>query len=59
MNWALNLDKIERKPVTLPRVFAINAGRGYTTVEYVHEEDDRGAHMRAKVKRRAIRRSGR
>lgn len=59
MNWSLNLDKLERKPVTLPRVLSIDAGRGYTTVEYVHEDDGRGDHMRARVKRRDVRRAGR
>lgn len=47
----------ENPPVTLPRVFGVEAGRGYVTVEYQHEEDGRGAHMKVRVKRRKVRRS--
>lgn len=47
----------ERKPVTLSRVFGVEQGRGYVTVEYQHEADDRGAHMKTRIKRRSVRRS--
>lgn len=46
----------ERKVVTLPRVFGIEQGFGYVTVEVKHDDDGRGAHMKARVKRRKVRR---
>lgn len=49
----------ENPPVTLPRVFGVEVGRGYVTVEYQHEEDGRGMHMRRLVKRRKVRRASR
>ena len=47
----------ENPPVTLPRVFGVEAGRGYVTVEYQHEQDDRGAHMRHLIKKRPVRKA--
>lgn len=46
-----------RKPVTLPRVFGIEEGRGYTTIELQHAEDRRGEHIRDRVKKRGVRRA--
>lgn len=47
----------ENKPVTLPRVFGVEQGRGYVTVEYRHQDDGRGMHMRRLIKRRPKRRA--
>lgn len=47
----------ENPPVTLPRVWNIEQGRGYVTVEIEHEQDARGDHMRRKIKRRPVRRA--
>lgn len=46
----------ENPPVTLPRVWGIEQGRGYVTVEVEIEADNRGDHMRRKIKRRPVRR---
>lgn len=46
----------ERKPVTLPRVPGVEQGRGFVTIMVKSEQDDRGQHMRLKIKRRRVRR---
>lgn len=48
--------QFERKIVTLARVWGIERGTGYVTVEVKHDDDGRGAHMKARVKRRKVRR---
>jgi hypothetical protein len=45
----------EHPPVTLARVWEIEAGRGYVTVPFVHETDGRGQHMIQHIRRSAIR----
>lgn len=54
MNW--DMRAIPPKTVTLPRVAGGEEGRGYTTIVFEHEADDRGEHMRLKIKRRKVRR---
>ena len=46
----------ERKIVTLARAPGAEQGRGYVTVELPREDDARGMHMKARVKRRKVRR---
>ena len=48
----------DRKPVTLARVWGVNEGQGYTTVDFIHEEDRRGDYMRKRIKRRRLKRAG-
>ena len=45
-----------RQTVTLPRVAGGEQGRGYTTIVFAQKRDDRGEHMRLKIKRRRVRR---
>lgn len=47
----------EHPPVTLPRVCGIEKGRGFVTVEVKREDDKRGMHMKARVKKRKVRRA--
>ena len=49
--------QFERKTVTLARVFGVEQGRGYVTVELPRDDDGRGMHMKARVKRRKVRRA--
>ena len=55
MNW--DMCAIPPKPVTLARVAGAEQGQGYTTIVFEHEADDRGEHMRLKIKRRRVRRA--
>ncbi len=51
-----DLEDTGRRGVTLARVAGAEQGRGYTTIVFTHDDDDRGAHMRQHIKRRRVRR---
>ncbi len=54
MNW----DQTGRRLiVTLPRVPGAEAGQLYTTIDFTPEQDERGDHMRLRVKKRSVRRA--
>lgn len=55
MSYCSSVEPI-RKTVVLARTPGVEQGRGYTTIEFKHEQDDRGEHMRQRIKRRGVRR---
>ena len=55
LNWAMR--SIPPNIVTLPRVFGVEEGRGYTTIDFTHEDDERGDHLRQRIKKRRVRRA--